>query len=72
METGEVRASYEAQLLKNKIIEKPFTAAQIANGALRDHLTQENYDAPLKVIFIVSHLLLATNWDQINLLSTHY
>ena len=61
MEVGEVMASCEAQLLKNKIIEKPFTAAQIANGALRDHLTQEEYNAPLKVTFVVSHLWLATN-----------
>ena len=56
MEVGEVMTSCEAWLLKSKIIEKPFTAAQIADGALQDHLTQEDYDALLKVNFIVSHL----------------
>ena len=56
MEVGEVMASCEARLLKNKTIEKPFTAAQIANGALWHSLTQEDYDAPLKLTFIASHL----------------
>ena len=46
MESGEVMASCEAWLLKNMTIEKPITAAQIAHGALRDHLTQEDYDGP--------------------------
>ena len=42
-------ASCEARLLKQKIISSPFTAKEIAEGALQDHLTQEDYDAPLKV-----------------------
>ena len=42
-------ASCEARLLKQKIIPGPFTAKEIAEGALQDHLTQEDYDAPLKV-----------------------
>ena len=49
MEVGEVMASCEARLLKQKIIPGPFTAKEIAEGALQDHLTQEDYDAPLKV-----------------------
>ena len=49
MEVGEVMASCEARLLKQKIISSPFTAKEIAEGALQDHLTQEDYDAPLKV-----------------------
>ena len=42
-------ASCEARLLKQKVISGPFTAKEIAEGALRDHLTQEDYKAPLKV-----------------------
>ena len=49
MEVGEVMASCEARLLKQKIISGPFTAKEIAEGALWDHLTQEDYDTPLKV-----------------------
>ena len=45
-------ASCEGRLLKQKIISSPFTAKEIAEGALRDHLTQEDYDAPLKVSII--------------------
>ena len=45
-------ASCEAQLLRQKIIRGPFTAKEIAKGALQDHLTQEDYDAPLKVNFL--------------------
>ena len=51
MEAGEVMASCEARILK-QIISGPFTAKEIAEGALRDHLTQEDYDAPLKVSII--------------------
>ena len=46
-------ASCEARLLKQKIISGPFTAKEIAEGALWDHLTQEDYDAPLKVNIIL-------------------
>ena len=49
MEAGEVMASCEARLLKAKTISQPFTAKEIAEGALWEHLTQEDYDAPLKV-----------------------
>ena len=49
MEAGEVMASCEARLLKAKTISRPFTAKEIAEGALREHVTQEDYDAPLKV-----------------------
>ena len=46
MEVGEVMASCEARLLKAKTISQPFMAKEIAEGALWDHLTQEDYDAP--------------------------
>ena len=52
LEAGEVMASCETQLLKQKVISEPFTAKQIAEGALQDHLTQEDYNAPLKVNFL--------------------
>ena len=52
MEVGEVMASCEARLLKQKIITGPFTAKEIAEGALWDHLTQEDYDAPLKISIV--------------------
>ena len=45
-------ASCEAQLLKQKIISGPLTAKEIAEGALQDHLTQKDYDTPLKVNFL--------------------
>ena len=47
-------ASCEARLLKQKVISGPFTAKEIAEGALRDHLTQEDYEAPLKVFTKIS------------------
>ena len=50
MEAGEVMASCESRLLKAKVIDRPFTAQEIAEGALRKHLTQEDYNAPIKVI----------------------
>ena len=46
-------ASCEARLLKQKIISGPFTAKEIAEEALWDHLTQEDFDAPLKVNIIL-------------------
>ena len=49
MEVGEVMASCEARLLKAKTISQPFTAKEIAEGALQEHLTQEDYNTPLKV-----------------------
>ena len=53
LEVGVVMASCEARLLKQKIISGPFTAKEIAEGALQDHLIQEDYDAPLKVNIIL-------------------
>ena len=49
MEAGEVMASCEARLLKAKTISQPFMTKEIAEGALWEHLTQEDYDTPLKV-----------------------
>ena len=56
MEVGEVMASCEARLLKAKTISWPFTAKEIAEGALRDLLTQEDYDTPLKVKILTFRL----------------
>ena len=53
MEVGEVMASCEARLLKQKIISGPFTAKEIAERALQDHLTQEDYNTPLKVSILL-------------------
>ena len=53
LEVGEVMASCEAWLLRQKIISGPFTAKEIVEGALWDHLTQEDYEAPLKVNFLL-------------------
>ena len=36
----------EAWLLKQKVISRPFSAKEIAEGVLQNHLTQEDYDAP--------------------------
>ena len=52
MEVGEVMVSCEARLLKQKIISGTFTAKEVAEGALWDHLTWEDYDAPLKVSIV--------------------
>ena len=51
----------------------PFTAKEIAKGALWDHLTQEDYDTPPegKYHFTVSHLQLANTPNQTILLLTH-
>ena len=71
-------ASCEARLLRQKVISGPFTAKEIAEGALRDHLTQEDYDAPLKVftynfnIFFTNHLRFARKLLQNTSLLTHH
>ena len=52
VEEGEVMASCEAWLLNQKVISEPFTVKQIAEGALQNHLTQEDYKALLKVNFL--------------------
>ena len=52
IEAGEVMASCEARLLKQKIVSSPFTDREMAEGALWNHLTQEDYDTPLKVDII--------------------
>ena len=55
-------ASCEAWLLRQKIISSPFTAQEVAKGALQDYLTQEDYDAPPegKFSFTASHLQLTS------------
>ena len=70
-------ASCEARLLRQKVISGPFTAKEIAEGALWDHLTQEDYEAPLKVFtydfnifffffFFFFYESLATRWKTIS------
>ena len=74
MEVGEVMASCEARLLKAKTISWPFTAKEIAEGALWEHLTQEDYDAPLKVkilTFNFSKLLCFNLLPLIPMVITH-
>ena len=58
-------ASCEARLLKQKVISGPFTAKEIAEGALRDHLTQEDYDAPLKVFTYNFNIFLRITCDSL-------
>ena len=42
----------EERLLKAKIIDAPFTVAEIQGGILKQHLTDEDYTAPLLVSLI--------------------
>ena len=58
-------ASCEARLLKQKVISGPFTAKEIAEGALRDHLTQEDYEAPLKVFTYNFNIFLRVTCDSL-------
>ena len=42
--------SCEERLMKNSVINKPFTVAEIQGGVLKTHLIDEDYLAPHKVI----------------------
>ena len=54
-------AACENWLLAAKIIECPFSAADIHRGVLKEHLTMEDYQAPLEVsIIILFHFILYT------------
>ena len=49
MEAAHVIAACENQLFAPKIIDRPFSAAKIRGGVLKEHLTMEDYRAPLEV-----------------------
>ena len=42
-------AACENQLLAAKIIDRPFSVADIHGGMLKEHLTMEDYRAPCEV-----------------------
>ena len=54
VEAVHVIAACENQLLAAKIIDRPFSAADICGGVLKEHLTMEDYQAPLEVSIIIS------------------
>ena len=49
VEATHVIAACENQLLAAKIIDHPFSVADIHGGVLKEHLTMEDYRAPLEV-----------------------
>ena len=51
-EAAEIISHCEERLLQNKTITEPFSAAQIQGGILKEHLIEEDYLAPQKVIII--------------------
>ena len=59
IEVVHVIAACENQLLAAKIINRPFSAADIHGGVLKEHLTMEDYRALLEVsIIILFHSIL--------------
>ena len=51
-EAAEIISHCEERLMQNKIIPEPFSAAQIQGGILKEHLIEEDYLAPQKIIVI--------------------
>ena len=49
VEAAHIIVACENQLLAAKIIDGPFSAADIHGGVLKEHLTMEDYRAPLEV-----------------------
>ena len=49
VEAAHITATCENRLLAAKIIDRPFSAADIHGGMLKEHLTMEDYRAPLEV-----------------------
>ena len=49
VEAAHVIAACENRLLAAKIIDRPFSGMEIHGGVLKEHLTMEDYRAPLKV-----------------------
>ena len=61
VEVAHIIATYENQLLAAKIIDHPFSVADICGGVLKEHLTMEDYRAPLEVsITTLFHSILYT------------
>ena len=61
VEAVHIIAACENRLLAAKIIDRPFSAADIHGGVLKEHLTMEEYRAPLEVsITILFHSILYT------------
>ena len=50
-EAAQIIAACEERLPKAKVINAPFSVADIQGGILKEHLSEEDYAAPLKVIF---------------------
>ena len=51
-EAAEIISHCEERLMQNKTITEPFSAAQIQGGILKEHLIEEDYLTPPKVIVI--------------------
>ena len=49
--------SCEERLMKNNVINKSFTVAEIQGGVLKTHLIEDDYLAPHKVINNFSHFM---------------
>ena len=49
-EVAQIIASCEERLMKANVITQPFTVAKIQGGILKNHLIDEDYLAPHKVI----------------------
>ena len=49
-EVAQIIAHCEERPMKANIISQPFTVAEIQGGVLKDHLQDEDYLAPHKVI----------------------
>ena len=49
-EVAQIIASCEKRLMKANVISQPFTVAEIQGRILKDHLIDEDYLAPHKVI----------------------
>ena len=54
-----VIAACENRLLAAKIIDCPFSADEICGGMLKEHLTMEDYRAPVEVSIFLSYLILS-------------
>ena len=59
MEAAHVIAACENRLLAAKIIDRPFSADKIHGGVLKEHLTMEDYQAPLELSTFPSYLILS-------------
>ena len=49
VEAAHVIAACKNRLLAAKVIDRPFTATEIRGSVLKEHLTMEDYRAPLEV-----------------------